>query len=381
MKIKLIALVATIFTAGIVLAGSAVAKDPNGNYRGGDTVTLEQSKTVDGAYYAAGDTVNIAGTVNGDLYCAGRNINVTGSVDGDVFCAGQNVKIAGTVSGDIRAAGQTVTIDGSAQNVTAFGDVVDIAKTATIARDLNGASNSLTIDGKIGRDVTLGGNTVTILGSVGRDVAVTAKNLSINNDATVAGSVGYRSPNTASIAAGSVKGEVKYTHIEEKERSSRNQSAAAVASFIYMLLAFIVFALGITLIIPRHVNAIGSLGISQLGMSILVGIAALFAAPIVLVFIGLTIIGIPLAIFLGVFWMLLLALSGPMFAYYIGRLLVRTKINNIVLTMLIGAAVLAVLFAIPVINIIAGLVSAVVGTGMLGLYITRRLSKPNYEVK
>lgn len=381
MKKKLIALVAIIFTAGLVFAGSALAKDPDSNYRGGNNVTLEESKTVDGAYYAAGDTVTIDGTINGDLYCAGRTITVTGTVDGDVFCAGQNVKIAGSVTGDIRAAGQTVTIDGDAENVSAFGDVVDIAKTATIARDLNGAGNTVTVDGKIGRDATLGGNTIAILGSIGRDIGVKTENLSINDGASVAGWVRYESPNTASIAQGSVKGEVKYTHTEEKDRSAANQGAAAVGSFIYGLLAFIVFSLGITLVIPRHVNATGNLGRTQLGMSVLTGIAALFAAPIALVFIALTVVGIPLALFLGVFWLLLLALSGPMFAYYLGRLLVGTKVNNIVLTMLIGAVVLAILFAIPVINFFAGLISVVVGTGMLGLYLVKRLQKPNYEIK
>lgn len=384
MKTKLIALVAIVFTAGLIFTGVATAKNPDSNYRGGNNVMLEQSKTVNGAYYAAGDTITIAGTVNGDLYCAGRTIVVTGTVDGDVFCAGQNVKVAGKVSGDIRVAGQTVTVDGTSQNVTAFGDVVDVAKTAVMARDLNGASNTLTVDGKVGRDVTLGGNTVTILGSVGRDVGVATRNLSISDGASVAGWVRYESPNTASIAEGSVKGEVKFTRVEEKEQVSNSQGAA-VASFLYGLLAFIVFSLGLALIVPKHVHAIGSLGITQLGMSILAGIAVVFATPILLLFIGFTVVGIPLALFFGVLWILILALSGTMFAYYIGRLLLRSRVDNILLTMLVGASILAILlailFAIPIVNVFAGFASAIVGTGVLGLYIVKRLQKPNYTIQ
>jgi cytoskeletal protein CcmA (bactofilin family) len=381
MRKKILAVFIAMLSIGALFtAGVATAKN-NVNYRGGENVTLDQTKTVDGAYYVSGDTVNVAGTVKGDLYCAGRTIFVTGTVEGDVFCAGQNVKISGKVDGDVRVAGQTITIDGNtSRNVTAFGDVVDIAKTAVIGRDLNGASNTATVDGNVGRDVTIAGNTIAILGTVRRDVGVASENLSINEGSTVLGWVRYTSRNEASIADGAVKGEVKFTRQENKD-TARDSTAAVMSLFIYKLLAFIVLSLGIVLLIPRHVHAIGTIGIKRLGMSVLVGVFMLLAVPIILVILALTVIGIPFAALLGLIWIVTLVLSGPLFAYYIGRLLLRKQTNNAIWTMLAGAVIVAILLVIPVVNVLTGLAALIIGMGTLGMYILSRFQKPNYEVK
>jgi cytoskeletal protein CcmA (bactofilin family) len=379
---KIIAVVIATLSAGLLLTAGVSATSSNVNYGGGDNVTLERSKVVNGAYYTSGDTVTIAGTVKGDLYCAGKTVFVTGTIEGDVFCAAQTIKIAGNVDGDVRVAGQTVTIDGiTSRNVTVFGEVVDIAKTAVIGRDLNGASNSVTVDGKVGRDVTIGGNTVSILGNVGRDVGVASENLSINDGSSVAGWVRYTSRNEASIAEGSVQGEVKYTKKEDDDTAAADSSAAAISSFIYMLLAFAVLSLGIILIAPQQVHAVGITGIKRLGLSILLGVFALLAVPILLVLLALTFIGIPLALLLGLVWILILVLSGPIFAYYLGRLLLRKHTDNAIWTMLVGAALVVVLFIIPIVNVITGLASLILGMGMISLYVMSRLQKPHYTVK
>ncbi|HMI08788.1 MAG TPA: polymer-forming cytoskeletal protein [Candidatus Saccharimonadales bacterium] len=378
---KIIAVIIATLSAGLLLTAGVSATSSNVNYKGGDNVTLERSKVVNGAYYTSGDTVTIAGTVKGDLYCAGKTVFVTGTIEGDVFCAAQTIKIAGNVDGDVRVAGQTVTIDGiTSRNVTVFGEVVDVAKTAIIGRDLNGASNSVTVDGKVGRDVTIGGNTVSILGIIGRDVGVASENLTINEEASVAGWVRYTSQNEASIAEGSVKGEVKYTK-KEDDAAAADSNAATISSFIYMLLAFAILSLGIVLIAPQQVHAVGITGIKRLGMSILLGIFALLAVPILLVLLALTFIGMPLALLLGLVWILLLVLSGPMFAYYLGRLLLRKHTDNAIWTMLVGAAMVVVLFIIPIVNVIVGLTSLILGMGMVSLYVMSRLQKPHYTVK
>lgn len=378
---KFIAAVVATLAAGILLAAGVSATSPNVNYKNGNNVTLEQSKVVDGAYYVAGDTVTVAGTIKGDLYCAGKNVFVTGTIEGDVFCAGQNIKVAANVDGDVRLAGQTVTVDGIiSRNVTVFGDVVDIAKTAVIGRDLNGASSNFTVDGKVTRDATIGGSSITVLGSIGRDLGADSENLSINEGALVNGWVRYTSINEASIAKGAVKGEVRYTKQEHSDQAAES-NAAIVSSFIYMLLAFAVLSLGIVLVAPQQVNAVAAVGTKRLGMSILLGVFMLLAAPILLVLIALTFVGIPLAILLGLVWILILVLSGPMFAYYIGRLLLRKHTDNAVWTMLVGAAVVVVLFIVPVVNVFAGLASLIIGMGMVSMYAITRLQKPNYTVK
>jgi hypothetical protein len=380
MKGKIIAIVATVIAAGFLLAGSASAMNANTDHQVRGNVTLEKSKVIDGAYYAAGDTITIAGTVKGDVYCAGKSVTITGTVEGDVFCAGQNVKVSGTVDENVRVAGQMVTIDGStSKNVTVFGDVVDIAKSAVIGRDLNGASNTVTVDGKVGRDVTIGGSTISIVGAVGRDIGVKSDNLSIAEGSSVTGWVRYTGRNEASIAKGSVKGEVKYT--KQTQDNSHKNAGNNVASTVYMLLAFAVLSLVVVLIAPQQVNAIGAVAQRRLGMSVLVGVFMLLAVPIILVLVAVTFIGVPVTLIAGLVWLLVLSLSGPLFAYYIGRLLLKKQTDNAIYSMLVGAAVLVILYLIPVVNILTGLASLVIGMGMIALYILGHLQKPHYTVK
>ncbi len=49
--------------------------------------------------------------------------------------------------------------------------------------------------------------------------------------------------------------------------------------------------------------------------------------------------------------------------------------------MLVGAALLVVLFIIPIVNVVTGLASLFLGMGMLSLHIVSRLQKPQYTVK
>lgn len=366
MKRKLIAIVTGVFAAGLLFTGGvAMAKSGDDPFK--KNVSLDKSTVVDGSYYATGQTVTVAGTVKGDVYCAGSSIVVSGTVEGDVLCAGQTVKVSGTVKGNVRVAGQVVTVDGTiAKNVSAFGQTVDIAKTAQIGQDLNGASSSATIDGKVGRDMTFAGSSVNILGMINRNVDATSENLTVNKGASVNGYVHYTSKNSAVIADGTVKGKVEHTKATDDRR--KDDGTVAVSSALYMMFAFLLVALTLALVFPQFVDSVGTTGQKRLGLSILSGVVFVFAAPMVVVLIALTVLGIPLAIILGFAWVLVLALSGPLAAYYLGKLLLRNNSTNIVARMMAGAVILAILYVIPVVNIIAGVITLVLGTGMLSLH-------------
>src|SRR3990167_2378864 len=72
-----------------------------------------------GNYYAAGNSVEVAGAVESDLIVAGGSVVVSGAVGGDVIVAGGNVRVSGPVGGNIRVIGGNVEILGTvARNVT-----------------------------------------------------------------------------------------------------------------------------------------------------------------------------------------------------------------------------------------------------------------------
>lgn len=381
MKKKMLVMVASVFTAGLLLAGSVYATGSGDDSGKRANVSLGQSDVVDGAYYGVGQTVTVAGTVKGDVYCAGKNVIVSGTVEGDVICAGQTLKVSGSVKGDIRAAGQVVTIDGNVdKNVTVFGETVDITKSAKIGGDLNGAAESITFDGNVKRDVAFRGTSVVVSGLVGRNMDMNVDNFSINDGAAINGNVNYTSENKASVAENTVKGDLHYTKQETDDRSSQSM-AAAWTSALYMVLALALVALVLVLIAPQLFHAVAKVGLTRLGMTIMVGVFLLLAAPLVVTLTAMTVIGIPLAILLGLTWILVLLVSGPVFAYYLGRLLLSKYSDNAVASMMMGIAVLAILLLIPIVNVITAVVTAIVGSGMVGLYTVSHQKKPRYTVK
>jgi cytoskeletal protein CcmA (bactofilin family) len=378
---KLIAIVSAVIVTSLLLVGGVVLASDKPNERFQDNVMLKESDVIDGSYYAAGQTVTIAGTVKGDVYCAGKNIIVSGIIEGDVLCAGQTVKVSGTVAGDVRLAGQFVTVDGKvAKSASVFGSTVDITRSARIGMDMNGAGESVTVDGDVARDVVLAGNAVTLTGTLGRNVEATSENLTVADGASVAGKLHYTSRNEASIASGSVKGQVDFTK-RTQEDGRRNSNTWFASSALFMMLAFLVIALALALVAPQFVNEVGVTGQKRLGMSILAGVVFLFAAPIIVVMVAITLVGIPLAAIMLLAWILILLLSGPFVAYYIGRLVLRRNSNNIVAAMMTGAVILAILYVIPIVNIIAGFAATILGSGMLSLHLMSGRKKFSYSIK
>lgn len=381
MKNKFLAVIVSIFSIGVLFAGGAAALGQTEYNNQDKDANLEKAKVVDGAYYSTGQTVTIAGTVKGDVYCAGRDIVVSGTIEGDVLCAGQNVRISGTVNGDVRVAAQAVTIDGIIQkSVSIMTEKIDITKSAKIGQDLNGLARVGTIDGNVQRDIALNIETLTIVGSVGRNLQAQVDNLTVSDGASIAGLVDYRGKSEASIAEGTIKGEMKYTKLTDED-INRQSTSAAISMILYLLLAFLIMSLVLILVAPRTINAVAATGQKRLGTSIAAGVALIFAVPLVGVLVGITIVGIPLAIFIALGWTVICLLAGPVFAYYLGRVILRGRTKNVVARMFVGVAVLVVLFCIPILNIITWIAVLVAGTGMIGLHLFSHQKKPTYSIE
>jgi hypothetical protein len=104
----------------------------------------------------------------------------------------------------------------------------------------------------------------------------------------------------------------------------------------------------------------------------------MIVVPIIGALVLLTILGAPFGIVLLTAWMLTLMVSAPVTAYYLGRRLVPHA-DNALLFMLVGGVVLVVLYLIPILNILAGLVAVVFGLGMIYSWLSR--TKIDYKLK
>jgi cytoskeletal protein CcmA (bactofilin family) len=341
------------------------------------TLTVQKNQTVDGAFYGAGDLIEIDGKVKGDVYCAGQNIIINGTVDGDVICAGQTIRVAGTVNGDVRVAGQSISVDGAITgSVSAFGQNITVSENTTIGRDFNGAGQSVVVSGKVGRDMGFASNQANVTGHIGRNFNGYYENATIASGATVAGNAIFES-RSAAIANGAVSGETKRTTpvIDTEQRAAKGFD---VIGRIFNLLALFTFALVLVLFVPGHVRRATNVSMRQFWLSALLGFGITVGAPIVAIILAFTLIGIPLAGLLVLGWLGLLMLSIPVFSYYIGRQLLRTNPRNAVAVMAIGALVVLLVMNIPLLGGLVGFVGSVAGVGMVAMALSRRWTKPVY---
>jgi len=119
---------------------------------------------------------------------------------------------------------------------------------------------------------------------------------------------------------------------------------------------------------------------NSLGKTLLVGLLASFVVPAGLVTLGLTLVGIPVAILGLLAWILLVMLSMPIAAYYLGSM-VLARAKNAVAIMAVGAVLLVVLMYVPLVGWFATLIAYFIGTGALVRQLKQHISSPDYRVE
>jgi cytoskeletal protein CcmA (bactofilin family) len=348
-------------------------------FRSGSSITTPQNEVIDSTLYASGQTIHINSEVFGDVFCIGQTINISGDIHGDIICAGQTINISGNVDGDIRLAAQTITIssqvDGNASVVT---QTLTTQSDGEITGDLTIGAELVTLGGSVGRDVAATASNIVIANNIGRNLIANVETLELLSSAAVEGNIEYTSSNTINQSPNaSVGGEINRT--EPKDSGSKGAAlfGVAIAWFIYMFLAMLFTSMALALIFPSVLQSTTDRIITSPWKALLVGLASSIAIPVFLIILGVTIIGVPLMILLGLMWLVIIMLSGPFTAYYIGRLLFSSA-RSVLLTMFVGSIVLLVLYFIPVLGVFVLLGVYWLGTGMILLELMRRTPKPVY---
>jgi len=347
------------------------------SFRSGNSVTVPAGTTVNNTLFVAGRTLNIDGNVNGDLFCAGENVTVSGRVNGDVVCAGQNLTVSGQVSGDVRLAGQNVTLGALVGgNATVGAQNFTQQSRSVISGDITVGGQDSTLNGKIGRDVAGGNNTLTIGGPVGRNITADVGHLRLESGARVAGNVTYTSANAANRSQGAeVTGKVtRHTPTQTHHGWS---PYIGWAFGLYLYIACILVALVLALLLPGLFERAVTITRGHLGTTFLVGLISSIVVPVVLALLMATILGIPLALLAGLLWVLAVLLAGPFAAYLLGRRLLGGS-RHAVLVMLVGAAILFLLYLLPFVGWLFWLVGTWFGLGVL-LRLARGIGRPYHD--
>ena len=194
-------------------------------------------------------------------------------------------------------------------------------------------------------------------------------------DAKVLGNVDYQSSKDISIRdEATVSGAVNRT-----DPPDRNTNFSVTWGWvIYWLLATLFTGLILVLLFPRVFQSVTNKAYPRPWKALGVGLLAVIAAPVIFVLLMFTVVGIPVALLLGLIWIIVLILSSIFSSYLVGRWLLKDS-GNVVLTMLGGVAVLVIAGFIPYIGPLITFFAFLVGVGMITMETINRTPKPVYS--
>ena len=337
-----------------------------------DTVIISSGDVIDDDLYIAASSIAINGIVNGDVMSLGSTITVTGKINGSLIAIGSTINIGGEITESVRVAGSSVTVTGTIGGdlVTAVSDL-DIEKGAIINRDLVFAGSKIDIDAPISEEITGWATRVTIRDIIGGDVEIGVDRLTVASTAEIKGDLVYYSDNQATVESGArIDGTT--THEPMKHRMPdfpiihNFRIWAAVIGFFMALIPGII----IILIAPRRAKAVADAIKTKPLLSLGWGALILIATPIAILILCVTIIGIPLGIIGGIFYLLVIFLSQIAFGLFIGYWILSYARNveskgMLILAFLLGFILLTLVKLIPFVGPFIWVVTTIFGIGAM----------------
>jgi len=290
----------------------------------------------------SGNQVNIVDPVNDDVFATGGMIEVNAPVR-SITAAGGTITINAPVSGDVIAAGGTILLNSDVGGkVVALGGTIDLAGNVTTNAVLQGGTVTIQKPATIGKDAMISGGTVRNAGTVLGKLSVQSQSVE----------------NTGSAGT-----------YEVKPVRGVGASALWIFSILAILLCLGWFIIGLLLIriMPTRFLQVEQEIRTNTLLKCVVGFVAIIIAAIACVFLAITVVFLPLALVLGSLAFIGLALANLFVASGLGRVIGRfLKWNGKEWQLYtVGFLALSVLFLIPVINILAFIISTSLGFGAI----------------
>lgn len=268
-------------------------------------------------------------------------VSKTQTINDDVFISGGEVEILGTVHGDVYAVGGEVTIDG------------------TVKGDVLAAGGEVTIKGVVENSVRAAGGQITISSAkIGRNISVAGGEIVVSEDTKVSGK--------------------SYIFKPEPRGASENNRESFAGSFsIWSFLAASIVGIALLRYLKPVVKRVIHEIRTQTNNSIFAGFVALFLIPFVLFAIMATLIGIPLALILGVLFAIELYLAKIVVAVAVGDYVNERfdlKSDRVYLNFVVGLLIIELAMLIPILNFFVGVGVLLLGLGAI-VRVKRELLK------
>ena len=287
----------------------------------GDQVSVDSP--IDDDVFAAGGTVSINAPIAGAVI-AGGDIIINAPVSGDVFVAGGQIVVNSDIEGKIVAAGGNIDLRGGAKNAVIAGGNVNIHPDTVISRDAVIAGDRVSNAGKIIGNLTVRAEEFQNTGS--------------------AGSVDFK----------------------KSEGLQGLQKLMNIFS-ILMTVGFLIIGIIVLKLFPAQFFRVEEEVRKSPVKNTLVGFVLILASVILILLLAVTLVGFPVALIMGMLFIIALMLSSLFVSFAVGRKIVdvfKVKTNDILIFVL-GFIILSLLFRIPYAGWFIRIVAISLGFGAL----------------
>jgi hypothetical protein len=332
----------------------------------GDNVVIDQVRDED--LLIAGRNLQLLSEVKGDVTAAGSDVTIAGPVAGYVMAAGARVNINGPVGNDLWAAGSNVNLNASvADNAMLAGNDVKLLPGAVVEHNAKIAGGVVSVQGRVGRNLKLAAREAQIASEIGGSVNARAESLKLLPGAVVRGDLVVYGPKEPEISPqAQVMGRVEY----HKQVWEKTGIVEWLKRWIWISLATMIVGFVAIAASPLWADRVSAMITGKPWSSILAGLAGLLLAPLAIILLLITVVGIPLAFILLALYVIALLLSGVFVAYLVGGWLLdrfSRPQSSPYLRMALGALAVGVCVSLPWIGWLVQLLILLIGFGALML--------------
>ncbi len=357
---------------------------------------VESEGRVEGPHFRFDSTVVISENLSGDVYAAGEKVVINSDIDGDLMVAGKDVIINGNVSQDVRAAGMNVTINGVVGgNVSVAGATVDFGPQSQVMGSMIGGMQSAQLNGQVRGNVYMAAEDYDVNGEFNQDVMMHAGRLNLMKGAHIKGNLTAKleSPEAQVVNdQAQIDGQKDIqTYVAPERNRERDRQASQAwtgiktSGLVMSLIVGFITAAVLLYLFPQafrllssevQTNTMGSLGW---------GFAYTILAPIAMILLAVTLVGLPLAGLLLVTYILSCVFAHWVVSLAVGQAIFKkykfSWLKNQYAQLFGGLLVLGVIGLIPVVGWWVQLVVFFIGMGAIYLTFKNSIRKKGVSKK
>lgn len=294
------------------------------------------------AVFIAAQEMRVTADVADDVLAAVGRLTVSGSKFEDLVAAAGQIGVSTTQAEDLILVGGTIDLESvSGDDLFAAGGTVDLAidlrddaiiaggRVRTRAANRIGgtariAGGDIVLEGRFAKDLIVAGGVVRLDGEVGGNVNIRAGRITLGPAARIGGSLRYRAETDAEIATGAiVTGGIERIPSAGRGRDIDAFDIADIVAGLITLVIALLAGLGLLVAVLLAVmpgvildasEHLGERPWENLG----IGMAFAFLTLPTCFLLMFTVIGLPVAIFIGLVYLALAAPTFTLLAYRIG---------------------------------------------------------------